>query len=46
MKTEYLKNLLATFGENIKFDYNLKKRTWFNIGGKTKIFYKAETLKD
>ena len=46
MKTEYLKNLLATFGENIKFDYNLKKRTWFNIGGKTKIFYKAESLKD
>ena len=25
MKTEYLKNLLVTFGENIKFDYNLKK---------------------
>ena len=46
MKTEYLKNLLATFGENIKFDYDLKKRTWFNIGGKTKIFYKAENLKD
>ena len=46
MKTEYLKNLLAIFGENIKFDYNLKKRTWFNIGGKTKIFYKAESLKD
>ena len=46
MKTEYLKNLLATFGENIKFDYDLKKRTWFNIGGKTKIFYKAESLKD
>ena len=46
MKTEYLKNLLTIFGENIKFDYNLKKRTWFNIGGKTKIFYKAESLKD
>ena len=46
MKTEYKKNLLVTFGENIKFDYDLKKRTWFNIGGKTKIFYKAESLKD
>ncbi len=46
MKTEYLKNLFDTFGENIKFDYNLKKRTWFNIGGKTKIFYKAESLKN
>ena len=46
MKTEYLKNLFDMFGENIKFDYNLKKRTWFNIGGKTKIFYKAESLKN
>ena len=46
MKTEYLKELFVTFGENLKFDYNLKKRTWFNIGGKTKIFYKAENLKE
>ena len=46
MKTNYLNDLLIEFGENIKFDYNLKKRTWFNIGGKTKIFYKAENLKE
>ena len=46
MKTEYLKELFVTFGENLKFDYTLKKRTWFNIGGKTKIFYKAENLKE
>ena len=46
MKNNYLKDLLVTFGESIKFDYNLKKRTWFNIGGKTKIFYKAENLKE
>ena len=46
MKTDYLKDLLLNFGENVKFDYDLKKRTWFNIGGKTKIFYKAENLKE
>ena len=26
MKTEYLKELFVTFGENLKFDYNLKKK--------------------
>ena len=44
MKTEYLKEFLDSFGENLKFDYDLKKRTWFNIGGKTKIFFKAKSL--
>ncbi len=38
-------DLLLEFNENIKFDYNLKKRNWFNIGGNAKIFYKAENLK-
>ena len=46
MKKNYLKDLFVTFGENIKFDYSLKKRTWFNIGGKAKIFYKAQNLKE
>ena len=46
MKTEYLKNLLATFGENIKFDYNLKKEHGLILEVKQKIFYKAESLKD
>ena len=40
------KDLLSEFNENIKFDYNLKKRNWFNIGGNAKIFYKAENLKE
>ena len=39
-------DLLLEFNENIKFDYNLKKRNWFNIGGNTKIYYKAKNLKD
>ena len=32
-------DLLMEFNENIKFDYNLKKKNWFNIGGNTKIYY-------
>ena len=38
--------LSSEFKENIKFNYNLKKKNWFNIGGKTKFYYKAENLKD
>ena len=32
--------------KNIKFDfdYDLKKNNWFNIGGKTKVYYKPESL--
>ena len=39
-------DLLLEFNGNIKFDYNLKKKNWFNIGGITKIYYKAENLKE
>ena len=28
------------------YDQELKKKSWFNIGGKSKVFYKAENLKD
>jgi UDP-N-acetylmuramate dehydrogenase len=28
------------------FDYELKKTNWFNIGGKTKIYYRPETLQE
>ena len=33
---------------NIKFyfNYDLKKSNWFNIGGKTKIYFKPESLSD
>ena len=41
-----LENLLAEFNDNVKFDYDLKKKNWFNIGGKSKIYFKAENLKD
>ena len=46
MNIERLKELLVEFGENVKFDFEIKKKTWFNIGGKTKVFYKANNLKD
>ena len=45
MEKDNLKELLLEFGDNVKFDYDLKKN-WFNIGGKSKIFFKAEYLKD
>ena len=41
-----LEELSTEFKNNIKFDYDLKKKNWFNIGGKTKIFYKADNLKE
>ena len=46
MEIEKLKNLLSEFGDNVKFNHDLKKKNWFNIGGKTKVFYKAENLKE
>ena len=41
-----LEELSLEFSDNVKFDYDLKKKNWFNIGGKTKIYYKANDLKD
>ena len=41
-----LKELVAEFNNNLKLDYDLKKKNWFNIGGKTKAFYKADNLKE
>ena len=46
METSELKNLLFEFGENVRFEHDLKKKNWFNIGGKSKVFYKAENLKE
>jgi UDP-N-acetylmuramate dehydrogenase len=38
--------LSLEFNDSVKFDYDLKKKNWFNIGGKTKIYFKASNLKD
>ena len=40
------KEFINEFGDNLKLDYDLKKKNWFNIGGKTKGFYKADNLKE
>ena len=41
-----LKELQEEFIPNLKLDYDLKKKNWFNIGGKTKAFYKADSLQE
>ena len=46
MQIPQLKNLLKDFDKNIIYGQDLKKKNWFNIGGKSKVFYKAENLKD
>ena len=46
MQIPQLKNLLKDFDKNIIYGQDLKKKNWFNIGGKSKVFYKAENLKE
>ena len=41
-----LEELSLEFKGNLNLDYDLKKKNWFNIGGKTKIYYKAKNLKE
>jgi UDP-N-acetylmuramate dehydrogenase len=41
---------IKIFSKEIKskiiFDFDLKKSNWFNIGGKTKVYFKPESLTD
>ena len=46
METKKLKKILKEFGDKVQFEYNLKKRNWFNIGGTSKVFYIADDLKE
>ncbi len=46
MDIKQLKKILEEFGDNVRFEYDLKKKNWFNIGGKSKVFFKAENLKE
>tara|TARA_A100001011_G_scaffold399486_1_gene508347 strand:+ start:3999 stop:4910 length:912 start_codon:yes stop_codon:yes gene_type:complete len=46
MKTNQLKELLKDFNSKIIFNEDLKKKNWFNIGGKAKVFFKPNNLKD
>jgi len=40
------KKLLIEFKNNLKINYDIKKKNWFNIGGKTKLYFKAENLNE
>ena len=46
MEKNQLQNLLNDFRDDVKFEYDLKKKNWFNIGGKSKVYYRANNLKD
>ncbi len=46
MNVEKLKELFENFDSSIAFYEDLKKKNWFNIGGKAKVFFKAHELKD
>ena len=46
MQIEQLKKILSEFSANVRFKHDLKKKNWFNIGGKSKVFYKANNLKE
>ena len=46
MTIDELKELFKkNFEPQINFNQDLKRKNWFNIGGKSKVFYKAEILK-
>ena len=46
MQIEKLKKILKEFNDNVKFEHDLKKKNWFNIGGKSKVFFKANNLRE
>ena len=46
MKIDQLKKLFKKFESNISYNTDLKKKNWFNIGGKAKVFFKVNELKD
>ena len=45
MKIDF-KDHFPELSNNLKLHYDLKKKNWFNIGGKAKAFYKADNLKE
>ena len=46
MLIEEFKKFSKEIKSKIYFDYDLKKSNWFNIGGKTKVYFKPESLLD
>jgi len=46
MKIDELKNFANTIKGKLNFNYDLKKSNWFNIGGKTKAYFKPDSLNE
>ncbi len=46
MQLEELKKFSNEIKSKFIFDYDLKKSNWFNIGGKTKVYFKPNNLSD
>ena len=46
MKIDELKNFANTIKGKLNFNYDLKKTNWFNIGGKTKAYFKPDSLNE
>ena len=46
MKLNDIKNFSSIISGKLVFDYDLRNTNWFNIGGKTKIFFKPESLRE
>ena len=46
MKLDDLEKIEFSDNSRLNFDYDLSRSNWFNIGGKTKIFLLANSLKD
>ena len=46
MKLDDLEKIKFLDNSKLNFDYDLSRYNWFNIGGKSKIFFFANSLKD
>jgi UDP-N-acetylmuramate dehydrogenase len=46
MTVDEIKKFSSEINSKIYFDHDLKKSNWFNIGGKTKVYFKPESLSD
>ena len=44
MLVDEIKKFSKETNSKFNFDYDLKKSNWFNIGGKTKVYFKPESL--
>ena len=46
MQIDKLENFSKEIKGKLVFNYDLKKTNWFNIGGKTKVYFKPESLNE